>query len=284
MLHIHTPFYRLEFLDPNGDAEYQGTRYVRGAYLWQAYDRQNRALFTGPLYPDPVPDVFDGQGAPEAFREVDLHGERPLNPVGADLFVPGVGLLAATSNYRIFNLLDAPQWKHHLGENHCHMSCTHGVEDLAYHLEREWTAQGPNLVSTTRIRNSGRHPLRLQWFAHPFFPPMRDGLRLDPGPAIHLPEKSRAYTLDAEGRIDYRRPPVGTPKQRFQLLRLDAPVTCDLSLAHPVCGRVELRGDFPLSDLPIWSNPNTFSPEPYLDLVLEPGDSREWSLRYLFVS
>jgi hypothetical protein len=47
---------------------------------------------------------------------------------------------------------------------------------------------------------------------------------------------------------------------------------------------VELRGDFPLSDLPIWSNPNTFSPEPYLDLVLEPGDSREWSLRYLFVS
>jgi hypothetical protein len=280
MLQIQTPFFRLEFLDPNDDTAYQGTRYVRGGYLWQAWDRENRPLFTGPLYPDPVPDVFDGQGAPEAFREVDLHTERPLNPVGSDLFVPGVGLLAPTSNYRIFTLLDAPQWQKRLDENRCDMSCSHGAGDLAYDLERAWEAPDRTLVSTTRIRNTGRRPLRLQWFAHPFFPPMSEGLSFDPGPACHLPDGSMAYTHDGTGHIDYHRPYVGTPKQRFQLLRLDAPLPCRLSLAHPHCGRVFLGGDFPLSDLPIWSNRHTFSPEPYLDLSLAPGESREWSLNY----
>jgi hypothetical protein len=54
----------------------------------------------------------------------------------------------------------------------------------------------------------------------------------------------------------------------------------DAQIFHPAHKPVHVTGDFPMLRLPVWANEVTFSPEPYYQPVLGPGDSVEWSMCY----
>lgn len=44
--------------------------------------------------------------------------------------------------------------------------------------------------------------------------------------------------------------------------------------------RIRCQGDAPLSKLNVWGMKNTICPEPYVDIPLKPGETREWKLTY----
>jgi hypothetical protein len=47
---------------------------------------------------------------------------------------------------------------------------------------------------------------------------------------------------------------------------------------------VEILGDRPISKLVFWSTFKTVCPEPYIDIIVEPGDTFQWSTSYNFYS
>ena len=51
---------------------------------------------------------------------------------------------------------------------------------------------------------------------------------------------------------------------------------------HSKIGKLDVQCDFPLAWLPIWSNANTFSFEPYFHSILKPGLETSWAIRYIF--
>jgi hypothetical protein len=43
---------------------------------------------------------------------------------------------------------------------------------------------------------------------------------------------------------------------------------------------VKIKGDRPVSKMVFWSSPTNVSPEPYLNILLEPGKTFTWKINY----
>ena len=84
----------VSILDPVVDQIRLGSRYCVGGYIYQVTDFDQGELLTGPQYPDPYPDTFDGQGAPDMFL-TPLGAEDAS--VGEDVGIIGVGRVRRTS-------------------------------------------------------------------------------------------------------------------------------------------------------------------------------------------
>ena len=51
---------------------------------------------------------------------------------------------------------------------------------------------------------------------------------------------------------------------------------------HDLVKSVRVTMDFPLAWMPVWANNATFSFEPYLDRIVEPGNDFQWQIEYGF--
>ena len=269
-------------LEPSVDTARLGSRYVAGGYVWQVTDERHGELLAGPQFPAKEPWTFDGQGLPEVF-ETALGAERAK--VGDEVYVIGVGRVRRESAVRPFHVRDNPSvteraaWALDVTDTRVGAE-THGeLDGFAFTLARRVELRGRTLVSATHVRNGGEKALPVRWFAHPFFPwAGAETCRLSLESA--LPEG--APLVENESGYFARRPGVDWSPGHYMKPRVPLGGELNVEQRHPTLGVVRVECQFPLGDLALWGNSNTFSFEPFFQTLVTPGAAARWSVAYTF--
>ena len=269
----------VDLLDPAAAHARLGPRFCWGGYIWQVHDRQIGPLLTGPEWPavDPLP--HNGQGLPESFRHSTTTGE-PLLWDGATGLAPGAGALGRDTTGAI--IVTAPcVWQIDRQPDRAVFRTEQSVGSWSYELKRTIELQDRRLISRSRLTNRGTTPLKLEWFAHPFFALQTDGkLRVTLAKDISLPDNP-SYVL-AGGELTFRRAFKGVDDGHLVPLALPGGKPFEVTVSHPKLASVRFATDFVPFKCVLWANGNTLSLEPFLALNLAPGESREWTLTYDF--
>jgi hypothetical protein len=274
----------VSILDPVADRDRCGSRYCVGGYIYQVTDSDQGELFTGPQYPDPYPDVFDGQGAPDMFF-TPLGAE--ATPVGGDVGIIGVGLVRRTSPIEPFYVRHNPEvsafldWQVEASNNSITMHTEQRFRDWGYRLVRRVTLEGRTVHSFTEIESTGTAVLPVRWFAHPFFPLTPDRVYCHFSMPVSMPE-NEGYFINEEGFI-CQKPAHDWQRGYYQALDYTKPDSgITIIQKHPDVDEVITTTDFAPDFLPVWSNANTFSFEPYFDAQLGHGAAAAWRISYTF--
>jgi hypothetical protein len=272
----------VSILDPQTDLDRCGSRYCVGGYIYQVSDAAHGPLLAGPQYPEPHPDTFHGQGAPDMFLA-------PLGadvPVGGEVGIIGVGRVRRTSPIEPFSVRHNPEVIHFLPwtveqtANSITMTTAETFRDWSYRLTRKVTLQGRMVDSRTAIESLGETPLPVRWFPHPFFPPT-DGRLCRFSIPVSLPENP-GYFLDESGWI-YQKPDHNWVQGHFQAVDFTREGNAlTVVQHHPLVGEVTATTDYAPVFLPIWGNNRTFSFEPYFETQLSRGDHSAWGIEYRF--
>lgn len=267
-----------DILDPVADRGRLGPRFCWGGYLWQVHSRTAGPLFTGPEWPSPTPAAFNGQGLPESFRHQTREGQ-PLTWKGNRGVALGIGELARDADGGISVVVPC-DWSVTRADAQIHFHTEQRVAGFHYDLVRTVQLTGRTLLSTSQLTNLAEDPLRLQWFAHPFFAltdrlievqlPEQASLNENPGFSLHGRELrlKRRFDHEKDGHMDFLHLPPGRP--------------LEATLSHPALAKLEFATDFSPDETVIWANNATFSIEPYRRLHLVHGETRTWSLTYRF--
>lgn len=274
----------ISILDPKTDLERCGSRYCVGGYIYQITDAQQGKLLSGPQYPDPYPDVFDGQGAPDMFF-TPLGAEDAA--VGDAVGVIGVGTVRRTSDIEPFSVRHNPEvinflpWSVSESESSITMETEGSFGEWAYRLRRTVTLAGRTIRSETAIESTGAATLPVRWFPHPFYPPTEDGAQCRFSIPVTVPEND-AYFVNEDGFI-CEQPDFNWQRGSFLALEFEqTEEQVTIEQRHPILGTVRAVTDYAYDFLPIWGNANTFSFEPYFNAALETGESAGWSILYEF--
>ena len=279
MLHLANAELTVDLLDPAAEHARLGPRYCWGGYIWQVHDRSAGPLFTGPEWPVPTPEPHNGQGLPESFRHSTTEGQ-PLLWDGATGLAPGSGVLGRDAGGNV--VVTTPcAWQVDVRADRAVFRTAQTAGRWAYELERAIELRGRQIVSHSRLTNHGAGPLKLEWFAHPFFALQADGkLKATLAPDVGLADNP-GYVL-AGGELTLKRAYVGLHDGHLVQLELPAGKSFAVSVTHPKLASVRFSTDFVPYKCVLWANGNTLSFEPFLALDLAPGESREWTLTYEF--
>lgn len=270
-------------LDPTTDLDRCGSRYCVGGYIWQVTDAVKGELLSGPEYPNPRPNLFDGQGAPDHF--VTVYGADA--PVGGEVRAIGVGRVRRTSPIEPFSVRHNPEvieyapWAVTHTENTITMQTMDHCTDWGYRLTRTVSLNGRTVDSHTAIENQGQAPLPVRWYAHPFFPPTADRVYCRITPPVSFGENP-TYFLNDEQFICKKPDHNDVPKWFLALDYVREGDSMTFVQRHPLVSEVVAVTDFMPDWLPIWSNTRTFSFEPYVIRELTPGESAAWNIAYRF--
>lgn len=268
----------IELLSPEADQDRLGPRFCWGGYIWQITDRRAGPLLTGPEWPKADPLPFNGQGLPESFRHrtrdgqpLTWHGQQGVALGGGELGQDAAGetVVARPCEWRITDQADRVEYH-----------TTHAAAGFAYEIVRRIELRHRTVWSVSQLTNRSTEPLKLQWFAHPFFA-LTDRL-------IEMEVPVGASLAENPGfQIDGRR---FTQKRRFahekdghmDFLRLRPGQTLNARLNHPKLAALDFATSFVPSEVVVWGNSVTFSIEPYQTLSIAPGQTQSWNLRYDF--
>jgi hypothetical protein len=258
-------------LDPLADQGRFGTRYCTGGYIFQVTDHRHGALLSGPTYPDSF-NWFDGQGIPDAFNLSPLCEQGAGEPAA---LIVGIGVCDLQAN----QVREFCSWDVQQHDSAIAMRTTHAFQGFALDLERTVALRGRTLRSATLVRNTGRLPIPIRWFPHPFFPhPATDELcRLNI--PVALPDDA-SYELAESGFIARKRWP--WTEGHFHALDHAGQSNLVVLQKHPLLGLIAATCSYIPSYFPIWGNPQTFSWEPFLERTVGAGQELAWWIDYDF--
>lgn len=279
MLHLANAELTVDLLDPAAEHARLGPRFCWGGFIWQIHDRNVGALLTGPEWPNPAPKPLNAQGLPESFRHSTTTGEPLLWRDGQGL-APGAGALSRDAQGAIVVSEPSP-WQIDAHADRIVFRTRQETAGWAYELERTIVLRGRTVLSHSKLTNRGTGPLKLEWFAHPFFALHGDGkLRATLPAGTTLPDNA-GYDL-ANNELTFRRAFVGVDDGVLVHLGLPATQPFAVTMTHPRLTAVRFAVDFVPFKTVLWANGNTLSFEPFLALDLAPGASRAWTLTYEF--
>lgn len=283
MLALQNQKLRVMILDPISDRQRLGSRYCTGGYIWQISDQISGDLFSGPMFPNPSPTQFDGQGAPEVFETALGLDDSSINET---VLVIGVGEVVRSSPVQPFHVRDNPMvkefctWEIEQRDNSFSMRTTHKYKKYSLQLTRIISLIGKTVTSKSVISNCGEEPIPLRWFAHPFFPLNNDLVCSKFSRPYEIPDNP-GFFLDKDGYLAMREE-YAWEKGLYCPLKVDGEEPMIIRQRHPILSVLEVKLNFPVSSMPFWANANTFSFEPYLNTTLVPDSIKEWSIEYLF--
>jgi hypothetical protein len=160
------------------------------------------------------------------------------------------------------------------------MRTEHAFQDFALDLDRTVTLHDRSVRSTTRVKNTGRLPIPLRWFPHPFFPQLETDELCRLNIPISFPENP-GYELAESGFIRRK----GWPwdqRGHYQALDHTAQTNVVVLQKHPTLGLVAATCSYIPDFFPIWGNPQTFSWEPFLERTVAAGQEITWWIDYDF--
>jgi len=269
MLTLDNGSLEVEILDPVADRERFGVRYCTGGYVFQVRDHRLGDLLSGPTFPASF-NWFDGQGLPDAFNLNPLQSTRTLGEAA----IIGIGVCDLHAK-RVKSFCD---WRIERSDAEIVFTTAQAYEDWAFTLVRTVALIGRTVRSHTALANTGKSFVPVRWFPHPFYPqPEHDELLW-----VNAPLRWR----DAAG---YRRLPNGFIARdgvwtdgRYLPLEHDATAPLVVLQRHPLLGLATAQLSYVPDFFPIWGNRFTMSWEPFLERMVAPGTTLDWTIDYTF--
>jgi hypothetical protein len=275
MLTLKNESLRVSVLDPVADSDRLGTRYCTGGFIFQIEDSARGILLSGPTFPDSY-NLFDGQGAPDAFQPA-LPVEQDSEGTPSRVLGIGIGLIDPKAD----ETLERCTWDIGGGSGALIFRTAQKAGPWSFQLARTLILRGRTLRSETALLNTGARHLPFQWYPHPFFPLSPSGECCRVSVPVTLPDNP-GYELSENGFLIMKSLPWTGSENHFQLLghRGDRPVS--FLQKHPVTSLVSVGCDYVPTRLPVWGNSCTFSFEPYYERNLTPQDEARWSITFDF--
>jgi hypothetical protein len=266
-------------LDPVADRDRLGTRYCTGGFIFQVEDHEGSpargSLLSGPTYPHSY-NLFDGQGAPDAFQpHLVIHQDADGTPVR--VLGIGIGVIDAKADA----VIERCAWEVTRGEGSLSFRTTQSAGTWTFDLERTLTLAGRTLKSQTVLSNTGKRHVAFLWYPHPFFPLHPSGECCKMNVPVSMPDNP-GFELAANGFLRMKHLPWTGNESHFQML--DSPGTTPVSFVqkHPLTSLVTAACDYVPTRIPVWGNRFTFSFEPYYERTMQPGETARWSMTYDF--
>ncbi|MCI0420892.1 MAG: hypothetical protein L0387_37035 [Acidobacteria bacterium] len=195
------------------------------------------------------------------------------------------------SSFNAYEIVDSGKWSVKMGPDW--IEFVHELPETSgyaytYQKKMRLSKDKPELVLEHSLKNTGRKVIATSAYNHNFF--MLDGEPTGPDFVVRFPFDLRA-TADLKGLAEIR----GKELVYLQELQKGQTVFTNLeghgSNSKDYDIRVENRktgagvrqtGDRPLSKVVFWSIRSNISPEPYIDMRIEPGKESTWRIIYEF--
>jgi hypothetical protein len=251
--------------------------------------------YCGQWFPKYEPTLHDAiMGPVESF--VPLGYDSPVQ--SGDFIVIGVGRLLKKdeqpySPFRYYQIADAGNWK--IENKKDQITFIQQIVSSGYSYEYKKTCSlvkgKPELVLAHLLKNTGQRVIETDVFDHNFF--SIDSQTTGPGFDIIFPF-SLVYRKEGQGlgelavingkQIQFTRlfgnnETVYTVLEGYLQRKEDYFIKME---NHRTGAAVSISADRPLSKLVFWACARAISPEPYLHLKIQPGDSVSWKITYHF--
>ncbi|MEO3946002.1 hypothetical protein [Gorillibacterium sp. CAU 1737] len=162
------------------------------------------------------------------------------------------------------------------------------VNGYAARLEKTLTVEGNRLSIAYRLTNTGSQPIETDEYVHNF---LRIG-SYEAGPdyvltwggavEVDSPEVGNRADLKLDGeRIDWTGRPDGEFYTKLTVPEVAAPYTWELR-HEPSGAYVRESGDYPIDRVALWGHAAVISPEVFIRLSLQPGETTAWTRTYEF--
>lgn len=216
---------------------------------------------------------------------------------GGDFVKIGVGVLLKPeeekyNRFNYYRLLDYGTWKTRVKKSK--VSFNHRVEHKDYGYEYEKTVKlirgKPVMEIVHSLKNNGQKTIETNVYNHNFF--VIDKQITGPGlNAVFTfdlksdPQRDGGLAEITGNWITFRREFVEGDRVNLGSLTgfSDSIKDYDIRIEnHNTGAGVRITGDKPISRLVFWASLKVLSPEPYIDIRIEPGQEFKWVIRYEF--
>jgi hypothetical protein len=190
--------------------------------------------------------------------------------------------------FKTYEIVDHGKWTVKPGKDQ--VTFVHELKDpsgIAYRYEKVVRlAKGkPELIIEHSLKNTGSQPIRTDHYNHNFF--VIDGQPTGPDSSIRFPfelKATRGFQGDlAEvrgGDVVYKQE---LAKGQSVYGEFEGSQTYDVRIENKKAGAgVRITGDKPMAKIVYWSIRTTTCPEPYIEVVAEPGKTFKWAYKYEF--
>jgi len=289
---IHARFY----LPDTGKGYYRGTRfdwsgnmpdleYKGHTYCAQWFDNYN------PITHDAI------MGPVESFAPLGYEEARP----GGHFVQVGVGILSKPqdekySAFKYYPILNAGTWK--VKTKPAGIEFMHSLQDSLYSYEYKKTETlikgKPILEITHSLENKGQRTIETNVYNHNLF--VMDKQPTGPGFVVIFPFSP---TPEAEGQRGFGSTDIATIKDKqivfnrepgkkesvYSIMQGYGNNLKDYDIKienHQTGAAVRITSDQPLSKLVFWGSSRIFSPEPYIQISIHPGETFKWKITYEF--
>ncbi len=248
--------------------------------------------------------AISGREKPDG-RDQDLFGRGFYNEFGIDTALGfeeaetgdwfhkiGVGLLKKDGSEYLFHKkypIRPAQFKWKKDFEKIMLTCTsEEVNGYSYVLEKEIRLEESGFRIKYKLRNTGVKKINTQEYAHNFM--AIDKNLMGPGYFLHFPFEIKAQkfgeTVNPEGHVDFGSRSAefrGSPNEQFFFSNLsgDEKVKASWELIH-LKSKLGIRetGSFDTRKINLWGWRHVISPELFVNININPGQSTVWSRNY----
>ena len=283
---------------PNAETGYyRATRFDwSGVVASLVYKGHN---YFGVWFPKYDPKLHDSITGPvEEFRTGDSGLGYKDAKTGGTFIRIGVGVLRKPEEekfqqFKTYDIVDPGKWAVKSGRDS--VTFTQTVRDptsgYAYLYKKtvHLVKDSPRMVIEHSLKNTGTKTIETNVYSHNFY--VIDGT--PSGPEMHV-----TFPFELKASVPFRGPAGPVGKEMVYQKELAADGTSvygelagfggsskdfDIHVGNSKTGAgVRLTGDQPLSRVVFWSIRTVLSPEPYIDMKIEPGKESHWTLNYEF--
>ena len=272
---------------------YRGTRFDWSGIIRQVRFRDHQ--FYAPLHPSHDPTCHDAVSGPaEEFAMFRPMGFAEASP-GQSFVKIGVGLLmkADEGDYSFdgnYELICAGDWDiSHNTDSVTFDQALQGERGWAYRYTKsiQLSAGRPELTIRHRLENTGEKTIDIDNYNHNFT--IIDDVPVGPDYRVEFPfTTDDPISIGDLGRfradaVEIEKP-LGEDSLWVELYDGKGRIDYNQAIVRNLRSgaAVEFRGDAPVTRMVFWAVERAACPEPFIHLLLAPGQCREWSSRYRF--
>jgi hypothetical protein len=283
---------------PNPDTGYyRATRFDwSGVVASLAYKGHN---YFGVWFPKYDPKLHDAITGPvEEFRTGDSALGYADAKTGGTFIRIGVGTLRKPEEqkfqqFKTYEIVDPGKWTVKTSRDSVTFTQTLRDPSSGYAYLYKKTVRlakgSPHMIIEHSLKNTGTKTIETNVYSHNFY--VIDGT--PSGPDMHV-----KFPFELQASVPFRGPAGPVGKEMVYQKELPADGTSvygelagfgptnkdfDIQVDNTKTGAgVRLIGDQPLSRVVFWSIRTVLSPEPYIEMKIEPGKEHRWTLNYEF--